>query len=36
MKRDINGFRMPREQIKFAEPAPSHPLLERVSNWGEI
>ena len=36
MKRDINGFRMPREQIKFAEPAPNHPLLERVSNWGEI
>ena len=36
MKRDINGFRMPREQIKFAESAPDHPLLERVSSWEEI
>ena len=36
MKRDINGFRMPREQIKFAESAPIHPLLERVSSWEEI
>lgn len=36
MKRDINGFRMPREQIKFAEPAPNHQLLERVSSWEEI
>ena len=36
MKRDINGFRIPREQIKFAKPAPNHPLLERVSSWEEI
>ena len=36
MKRDINGFRIPREQIKFAESAPNHLLLERVSSWEEI
>ena len=36
MKRDINGFRIPSEQIKFAESAPNHPLLERVSSWEDI
>ena len=36
MKRDINGFRIPREQINFTESAPSHPLLKRVSSWEEI
>ena len=36
MKRDINGFRIPREQINFAESAPNYPFLERVSSWEEI
>ena len=36
MKRNINGFHMPREQINFAESAPNHSLLERVANWEEI
>ena len=36
MKRDINGFRIPREQMKFAESAPNHPFLERLSSWEEI
>ena len=35
MKRDINGFRIPRAD-KICRTAPNHPLLERVSNWGEI